>query len=128
MKNLQFYQIANNLETAGLVWLPEIGDEISRRSEPENISILVDPTSMRPAELRSCYLWLPTLEQLVEQVEVRQGILFHAGLELSEKYLGYKAVIQTQAGLIEAQADSLRKALGLSLLDLMLGEGSSSVH
>jgi hypothetical protein len=73
---LQFLQIAEDLELAGLHWMPEIGDEVSDRKHPDNISILVDPQGMTPIELRSSYLWLPTVEQMVTQVEVRQAILF----------------------------------------------------
>jgi len=123
----EFYRIANNLEDAGLIWVPEIGDEVSRRGKPEAISILVDPEGMSPDKLRSAYLWLPSVEQLVEQFEARQAILFHAGLELTEQQLAYKAIIQSQIGIIEVIAKSLRDALALSLLDLLLAKGDA-VH
>lgn len=122
-----FFSIACELEEAGLIWQPEIGDEISMRNEPRSISILVDPEGMSPRELRSSYLWLPNAEQLVFQFEVRQAVLFHLGLELSEHSLAYKAVIQTQKGMIESFADTMRSALGLSLLDLLNGS-SRAVH
>ena len=122
-----FFEIAFELEEVGLIWRPEIGDEISKRSKPESISILVDPEGMTPIELRSAYLWLPSVEQLVFQFEVRQAVLFHAGLELSAKFMAYKTVIQTQSGMIETFADTLRGALGLSLVGL-LTDSSEAVH
>lgn len=127
MSGAPFFNIASELEEAGLIWQPEIGDEISMRVKPDRVSILVDPEGMSPSQLRSAYLWLPNVEQLVFQFEVRQAILFHLGFELSEKYMAYKAVIRTQSGMIESFADDVRSALGLSLLDL-LTDSSSAVH
>ena len=123
----RFISVAEDLEDAGLVWSPEIGDEISFREKREVISILVDPQGLTPNELRDTYIWLPTLEQLVLQLESRQAILFHAGLDLTEGSMFYKAVIQSQVGPIESKADSLRSALGLGLRDLLL-QGLSEVH
>ena len=127
MRAAPFFDIAVDLEDAGLIWQPEIGDEISRRSKPEAVSILVDPEGMTPVELRTAYLWLPSVEQLVFQFEVRQAVLFHAGLELSEDFMAYKAVIQTQSGMIESFGRNLRTALGLSLVGL-LNDASEAVH
>ena len=84
MKLPPFINVAEDLELAGLIWRPEIGDEISNRHEPGAVSVLVDPQGMTPTELRSVYLWLPTVEQMVLQFEVRQAILFHAGVELTD--------------------------------------------
>jgi hypothetical protein len=122
MRLVNFVSLAHDLENAGLVWQPEIGDEISDRTKRDTISILVDPEGRHPEELRQSYLWLPTVEQLVFQFEARQAILFHAGLELSEKYMGYKAVVQSPFGPIEASAVSLREALGEALKELLRGE------
>lgn len=116
---VSFFEVATSLDDLGLIWAPEIGDEVSPREQPGAISVLVDPQGMTPNELRSVYLWLPTFEQMVFQLEARQAILFHVGLELSAARLGYKTVIQTRAGTIEATADTPRSALGLSLADLL---------
>ncbi len=123
-----FLQIASHLELAGLVWRPEIGDEVSIRQEPTRISILVDPEGMTPKELRSTYLWLPTVEQMVEQVESRQAILFHAGLELTNTTFCYKTVLKAQIGPIESTGSSLRVAMGLALRDLLLTDHSDCVN
>jgi len=120
MKLAQFIQIAADLEDAGLIWQPEIGDEVSEKSMLTRISVLVDPQGMSPAQLRTIYLWLPTVEQLVSQLEARQAMLFHAGLELSEKSYAYRTVIRAPIGSFETSAPSLRCALGLGLRDLLL--------
>lgn len=125
---LQFLQIAEDLELAGLHWMPEIGDEVSDRKHPDNISILVDPQGMTPIELRSSYLWLPTVEQMVTQVEVRQAILFHAGLEVNEAAFCYKTVLQSRGGPIESKASTLRLAMGMALRNLLLSGTQSQVN
>lgn len=112
--------VSSDLDSAGLIWQPEIGDEVSRRTQPESISILVDPDGMTPIELRSTYLWLPTVEQMVLQLEARQAILFHAGLELTDKTFCYKTVIQANMGAIESKAESLRVSLGMALKELLI--------
>ncbi|MCB0336300.1 MAG: hypothetical protein KDD62_08335 [Bdellovibrionales bacterium] len=127
MSKQGFYTIAIDLEHAGLIWQPEIGDEVARREMPEDTAILVDPMGMGPRDLRQVFVWLPTIEQLVMQLESRQAILFHAGLELSEAAMQYKAVIQSPNGSIEVMASDLRAAVGISLRDLLLLE-SDSVH
>jgi hypothetical protein len=115
----KFLSLAWDLEQAGLLWQPAIGDEISNREQPEVISILVDPQGMTPTTLRDVYLWLPTIEQLILQLEYRQAVLYHAGLELTERVIQYKAVIKTPGGQVEGQGESLRSALGVSLRDLL---------
>ena len=82
---------------------------------------------MTPTELRSTFLWLPTVEQLLMQFEARQAILFHAGLELSESAYFYKTVVRARDNSIESKADSLRSALALSLRDLLVGQ-SGQIH
>lgn len=119
---IPFIQVAGQLEVAGLVWQPEIGDEISDRKQPQAVSILVDPQGLTPIELRLSYLWLPSVEQMVHQFEARQAILFHAGLELSEKAFCYKTVIQSPIGAIESSAESFRLSLGLALKNLLLAD------
>lgn len=120
-----YIQIAKDLEDAGLFWQPEIGDEILERKTQDTISILVDPLGMTPTTLRATYMWLPTVEQLMLQFEARQAVLFHAGLELTERAYYYKTVIQSPARHIESKAESLRNSLGLALRDLLVGQ---SVH
>lgn len=119
-----FVPVASDLELAGLEWQPEIGDEIVCREDPARVSILVDPAGLTPGDLRSIYIWLPSVEQLVLQFEVRQAFLEHAGFELSERSMGYKAVVQAPdpVGVIEKKGTTLRTCLGLSLLDLLLSE------
>ena len=125
---LPFIGIAQDLELAGLIWQPEIGDEVSSRKAQEHISILVDPDGMTPKELRATYLWLPTVEQMVEQVECRQAILFHAGLELTNSSVCYKTVLQTNQGPFESTGQSLRLALGLALRELLLSDPRNVIN
>lgn len=120
MSCLPFLDVAQDLEIAGLLWQPEIGDEVSSRLNRESVSILVDPQGMSPGELRMTYLWLPTLEQMVSQFEARQAILFHAGLEISESAMYYKAIVKFRGDPIESKAVSLRSAVGLALRNLLL--------
>ena len=128
MKPLPFLQIAHDLEVAGLIWQPEIGDEISDRKEDSAISILVDPHGMTPRALREVYLWLHTVEQIIHKFEDRQTILFHAGLELTDSMMVYKTVIQSRIGPIESRAASLRHSLGLALRDLLINTVTDSLH
>ena len=123
MTLLPFLPVAEDLELAGLIWQPEIGDEVSERRHRDAISILVDPQGLSPLELRSVYLWLPSVEQIVCQFEARQASLFHAGLEITDQSLYYKTVIKSQIGPIESKAESLRVSLGMVLRSLLL-----SVH
>ena len=108
-----FLPIAEHLELAGLVWRPEIGDEVLQRDNKDSVSILVDPQGLTPLELRSIFIWLPTLEQLVGQCEARQAVLLHLGLEMSQSQLLYKTVLQARSHNIEAIGESPRVALGL---------------
>lgn len=121
MTELSFLPIALELEDAGLVWVPEIGDEVANRDEPEDISILVDTKKIRTDELREMFIWLPRVEQLVKQVELRQAILTHAGLELNEAHMYYKAIIaKNKYGEIEGLDQSLRGAVAKSLRDFLI--------
>lgn len=121
-------KIACELEDAGLVWQPEIGDEVSEKERLDNISILVDTHGLTPSQLRDRFLWLPTVEQLIWQFEARQAVLFHAGLEIGERSCFYKTVVQTNMGPIESKSDSLRKSLGLVLRKLLLGQVDCQLH
>ena len=122
MNHHHFLSVAEDLELAGLLWRPEIGDEVTDKRQKDLISIFVDSQGLSLEELRSSFLWLPTVEQIVHQFEARQAILFHAGFELSEKSMCYKTVIQAPVGHIEKKADSLRLSLGLALRDLLLSD------
>ncbi len=122
-------QVAEDLELAGLIWCPEIGDEICHKVDRRLISVLVDPQGLTPDELRSTYLWLPTVEQMVVQFEARQTVLSHAGMELSEKDLCYKTIIQAPIGEIESKAVTLRLSVAFALRDLLLStDGSQSIN
>lgn len=120
--------VAFDLEDAGLLWHPEIGDEVAEREGESRLSILVDPHGMTPSELRTSFLWVPTVEQLIQQFEARQAVLFHAGMEMNDRSFGYKIVIQASRGHIESRAESLRVSLGLALRNLLVGDLDSIVN
>ena len=124
----KFIYVAQDLEVAGLLWHPEVGDEVADREGQSPVAILVDPQGMTPDELRSTYLWLPTVEQMIMQFEARQAVLFHAGLEFTERKLCYKTVLHIQNGHIECRADSFRLSLGLALRDLLISDVPSIVN
>lgn len=124
----QFIYVAKDLETAGLYWNPEVGDEVTDRALRNPVSILVDPQGLSPDELRSTFLWLPTVEQMIYQCEARQAVLFHAGFEFTTRKCGYKTVIQAPSGHIESSADSLRVSLGLALKGLLINEHSTTFN
>lgn len=115
----KFFQIAEDLEIAGLIWHPEIGDEVLAK-KAGSVSVLVDPQGMSLNELRDVFLWLPTVEQMILQFEARQAILLHAGLELTSAHMCYKTVLQTPHGAIESRAISLRNSVGIALRNLLL--------
>ena len=128
MDFFHFLNVAEDLEIAGLIWQPEIGDEVAQRDK-KSVSILVDPQGMSPSELRTTYLWLPTVEQMVMQFEGRQVILYHAGLELTPASVYYKTVIHSSAlGEIESKGASLREAMGMALRDLLLADRPESIN
>jgi len=120
-----FIELSFRLDSAGLVWRPEIGDEITNRDRLDSISILVDPQGMTPSELRRYFLWLPTVEQLVSQLEARQAIIYHAGVKTD---FSYETVIKTSTGIIEASANTLRLALGQGLQKLLVNSTVESIH
>jgi len=127
MSAFMYVELAWELEKLGLLWQPSIGDEVSNRKDPSRVSILVDPNGLTPSVLRDTYLWLPTVEQLVLQLESRQAILFHAGMELTEASMHYKAVVRAPNAQVEGIGDTLRAAVGVSLRDL-LRLSSDQVH
>lgn len=120
--------LAQDLEVAGLFWNPEVGDEVADRENKNPVAILVDPQGMTPEELRSAFIWLPTVEQIIFQLEARQAILFHAGFEFSESICCYKTVIQASCGHIESKAESFRMSLGLALRDLLITDSTTVIN
>ena len=125
MKSTEFIDVSLQLDEAGLVWHPEIGDEVADRHSLERISILVDPHGLTPTELRSTFLWLPSVEQLVHQFEARQALIYHAGI--TEEML-YQAVVRSHGRMIEAAAPSLRVALGKALQQLLQKISGNFMH
>ena len=124
----QFIYVAHDLEAAGLCWKPEIGDEVADREGKHPIAILVDPQGMSPEELRSCFVWLPTVEQMLTQFEARQAVLFHAGFELKDNQMCYKTVIQASNAHIESKGVSFRLALGLALRGLLMSDTPTIIN
>lgn len=125
MEKLDYIDISIELDRNGLVWNPEIGDEVSLRGNDRHVSILVDPQGLTPSELRESFVWLPTVEQLVNQIESRQGLIYHAGVT---KNLEYEAVIRTIDGFVEVKAPSLRTAFGRALTALLSKEITFALH
>ena len=120
-----FLQLSNELDRAGLIWHPEIGDEVAYRVKLEEISIFVDPQGLTPKELREHFLWLPSVEQLVYQFEARQAMIYHAGLNQS---FTYETVIKTADRVIETAGKSLRLAFGQALFELLAQQQKEFVH
>jgi hypothetical protein len=118
----EFIHLSLELDRSGLVWHPEIGDEISPKPTLEKVSILVDPYGLSPKELRNQYLWLPTLEQLVEQLEAREAMIFHAGVT---KTFSYEAVVKTGTGVVEKTAPDLRFAFAKVLKEILANSGQT---
>jgi len=125
MVESELIHLSVELDGAGLVWHPEIGDEIVERGKMEKVSILVDPLGLSLQELRASFIWLPTLEQLVSQFEARQAFIYHAGI--TEK-MCYEAIVRTANGVIEASASTLRVAFGRALHDLLKKSFTEAVH
>lgn len=128
MTATDFLRIAEDLELAGLVWLPEIGDEILERKDKKHVSVLFDPQGMTPDELRYSFLWLPTVEQMVMQFEARSSVLEHTGFELSESAMTYRTVIKSPYGGIEVAAGNFRSSVGLALRNLLISASPKVVN
>ena len=111
-----FIEVADQLSKTGLVWRPEIGDEIALRPDLRKVSILFDSTGLTPPELRLEFLWLPSVEQLVEQIEARQGFIYHVGI--NEKMF-YEAQIKTIEGVVSIYETNLRLVMGKALYCLI---------
>ena len=122
----QFIEVSCDLEKSGLVWHPEIGDEVAARDKPTRVSILIDPGGMSLGELRDNFIWLPTVEQIVMQLEAREALIYHVGIN---RNFCYEAVIKTVHGaVIEAAAATIRLAFGNVLKDLICEKCVSVVH
>jgi hypothetical protein len=124
----RFIFLAHDLEAAGLHWNPEVGDEVADREGRHPIAILVDPQGMTPDELRATFVWLPTVEQILTQFEARQAVLFHAGLECSDRQFCYKTIIQASSGHIESKAESFRESLALALRGLLMADSPTIIN
>jgi hypothetical protein len=120
-----YIEVALELDQCGLVWHPAIGDEVIERQPDPQVSILVDSLGMSASELRRVFVWLPTLEQLIEQIEARKGIICHAGMA---DHLTYQAVVKTSYGLVELKDISLRVALAKALRALIQNSVSALIH
>jgi hypothetical protein len=120
--------LAQDLEAAGLLWNPEVGDEVADREGRHPVAILVDPQGMTPDELRATFVWLPTVEQMLTQFEARQAVLFHAGFECSNQQFCYKTIIQAGAGHIESRGESFRVSLALALRGLLISDSPSIIN
>jgi hypothetical protein len=120
--------LALDLEDAGLLWHPEIGDEVADRELRHPVAILVDPQGMTADDLRASFLWLPTVEQLLMQFEARQAVLFHAGFECDDNNVCYKTVIQSNCGHIECKGESFRISLALALRGLLIADGVTVIN
>lgn len=125
MYHTEIISVSLSLDRAGLVWHPEIGDEVSERESLDRVSILVDPQGLTPRELRENFVWLPSVEQLVAQFEARQAVIYHAGLTTQ---MHYEAVVKTAGGVIESNAATLRLAFGKALEELLVQKGLNALH
>ncbi len=116
-----FYSLAKDLENAGLTWDPEIGDEVFVRDyATQKLSIIVDSGGMDIVELREAYIWVPTIEQMLSEIESRSATLFHSGIKIEDGKKAYTVIIQSIHGTFESTMDSLREALGVALKNLIL--------
>ena len=111
-----FIEVADQLSRSGLVWRPEIGDEIALRPDLRKVSILFDPQGLVSPQLHCEFLWLPSVEQMVEQIEARQGLICHVGI--NEK-MYYEAVVKTVEGVVSIYETNLRLAMGRALYGVL---------
>lgn len=117
--------LATRLEAAGLQWDPEIGDEVIDRSDLDKVGILVDPQGLSSDELRGNFLWLPSIEQLIFEVEHRDAVIFHAG---ATGQGNYEVVLKTASGLLRANGSEFRIALGNAFESLLCEEHRVELH
>ena len=126
MDGSNYISVSQQLDEKGLLWQPEIGDEVVDRNNLKTVSILVDPCGLTPTELRGSYVWLPSMEQLVHQFEARQALIYHAGIT---EMFSYQVVVRTPANsVIETAANNLRVAMGSALYELLINLEQKSFH
>lgn len=125
MENSNFIDISVQLDQSGLVWVPVVGDEISFRDYHRQISILISTMGLPIENLRQSFVWLPNVEQLVKEIEIRNGFITHMSLNQS---LEYEVVVNGSYGTIEVIAPSLREAFGHSLSSIIREEYTSVWH
>ena len=122
----EIIEMSLSLDRSGLVWNPEIGDEVTDRENLDRVSILVDPQGLTPDELRINFLWLPTVEQLVDELENRDALIYHVGFGRDRKY---EVVVKQKAGgLVETKAESIRLAFAKALDGVLSNLGFGEVH
>lgn len=125
--NIKYIEISFELDRSGLVWHPEIGDEVVDRRTMDRVAIFVDSQGLTPTELRDSFIWLPSVEQLVKQFEARHAIISHAGLN-DESYT-YDVIVKTQTRKIEVSGRTLRIGFGKGLRNLLIeDETDSALH
>ena len=125
MNSIEFIPLSVQLDRTGLLWEPEIGDEVTERESLDRVAILVDPQGLSPEELRESFIWLPTIEQLLDQIATRRGVIYHVGLS---DELVYEAVVKTPTGIFEITCDNLRVALGQTLFQLLEHQLKELIH
>ena len=86
----------------------------------------VDSLGLTPHELRTLYVWLPTVEQMLQQIEKRSGLLFHAGRGRTSDC--YEAIVFAENEMLKAQGSSLRQALAEVLCTLISGDLSPATR
>ena len=115
---IDFFNLSSQLEKSGLTWNPEIGDEVADRVTATAL-ILVDNKGLTPNQLRKLFLWLPRLEQMIEQIEARQAIIAHFGFNAESRNSGYLVEIKFRESVFSAAHPDSRLAVGLGLLKLL---------
>ena len=114
---IDYIDVSGKLDVAGLIWHPEMGDEIALRDNPHKVSILVDSGGLTPGQLRRLYLWLPTVEQLAGQIEARQTKIEHLGL--TDRF-SYRLVLRHRLQhKIETEQKTIKLAFGFGLWELL---------
>ena len=125
MDVVNLISLASRLESAGLSWEPEIGDEVIDKLDRKKVGILVDPQGLSLDDLRQSFLWVPNIEQLILEIENRNAIIFHAGSSASHDY---DVVLKTVSGLIKGEGSDFRLALGDALENLLSESHRVELH
>ncbi|MDD2941649.1 MAG: hypothetical protein PHC51_01670 [bacterium] len=109
--------LSKELEDVGLIWQPRLGDEVVLRDDMSHVSVINANHDLNPHVLRSAYLWLPRIEQLIAQIEARQGLICHAGINSA---CAYEIVVKFPKGFIEVYEWTFRTAFALAVLRMLL--------